>query len=52
MMEGFDDFRLRRLLKLSCSAKILMVIGIGYEGERATWGPRFRIPVEQVVHSV
>lgn len=50
MMEGFDEWRLRRVLKLSCSARIVMVIGVGFESERGTWGPRFRLPFQDVVH--
>lgn len=49
-MEGFDDCRVRSLLKLPRSASIVMVIGVGYESEKGTWGPRMRIPVEDVLH--
>ena len=51
-MEGFDEWRLSRLLKLSFSARIVMVFGIGFEAERGTWGDQFRIPIEAVVHEV
>ena len=50
MMEGFDECRLKSLLKMTSTTRVLMVIGIGYEGERGTWGPQFRLPFEQVVH--
>ncbi len=49
-MEGFDKSRLRRHLKLSRSTVIVMVIGVGYEAENGTWGPRCRLPFDQVVH--
>lgn len=52
MMEGFDEFRLSRILKLPCSTRIVMVIGIGYEAEKGTWGPQFRLQLEEVVHVV
>jgi nitroreductase len=52
MMEGFDECRVRRQLKLRSSARVVMVIGIGKEAERGTWGPRFRLPLQQVVHEV
>jgi nitroreductase len=53
MMEGFDEKRVRKVLGLRFgSAKIVMVIGIGREGERGTWGPRFRLPLDQVVHQI
>lgn len=50
MMEGFDECRVKRLLNLPRSARVVMVIGLGFEGERGTWGPRFRLPLEEVVH--
>ena len=50
MMEGFDEWRMRRILKLKSSARVVMAIAIGYEAsERATWGPQFRLPLEDVV---
>jgi nitroreductase len=49
-MEGFDSSRLRRHLKLRRSTVIVMVIGVGFEADKGTWGPRFRLPFEQVVH--
>jgi nitroreductase len=53
MMEGFDERRLGRILKLGGSAKIVMVIGIGYEGEGGTWATeRSRLPIEYVVHRI
>lgn len=51
-MEGFDACRVHRLLKLGCSTRVAMIIGIGYEGERGTWGPQFRLPFHEVVHEV
>lgn len=50
MMEGFDECRVRRLLKLPCSARVVMVISVGRESERGTWGPQFRLPKSEVVH--
>ena len=52
MMEGFDECRVKRLLKLSCSARVVMVISIGRENDRGTWGPQFRLPKEDVVHII
>lgn len=52
MMEGFDAWRLRSLLGLPFSERVLMVVAIGREGERATWGPQMRLPVEQVVREI
>ncbi len=50
MMEGFDERRLKKLLPISPYARIVMVIAVGYEAERGTWGPQFRIPNNQVIH--
>lgn len=52
MMEGFDKKNVMKILKLKSPARIVMVIAIGKEGPRGTWGPRFRIPFEEVVHRV
>jgi nitroreductase len=52
MMEGFDSSRVRRLLKMKCSERAVMVISVGRQGERATWGPQFRLPRDQVVKIV
>ncbi len=52
MMEGFDESRVRRLLKLSCSDRVVMVNAVGEEGPRGLWGDRFRLPLDQVVHEV
>ncbi len=50
MMEGFDERRLKRLLRLPFKARIVMVIGAGYEAEKGTWGTQYRLPLEEVVH--
>lgn len=51
MMEGFDERRLARILKLRRTTRIVMVIGLGYEGDRGTWGPSFRLPLSEVLHT-
>ncbi len=52
MMEGFDESRVRRMLRLESSARVVMVIGVGKESERGTWGPQFRLDLETVVKEV
>lgn len=52
MMEGFDEARVKKLLKLNCSDRVVMVIAAGEEAQDGTWGPRFRIKLSQVVHEV
>ncbi len=49
MMEGFDECRMKRFLKLRRSARVVMVIAVGYESERGTWGPQFRLPLQDVL---
>ena len=52
MMEGFDEVRVRKIVPLNYSQKIVMVIAVGKEGENGTWGPRYRIPFDSVVHKI
>ena len=52
MMEGHDEKRILKLLKLPGSARTVMVLGIGEPSERALWGEQFRLPLESVVHEV
>jgi nitroreductase len=52
MMEGFDEPRVRELLELPSTTRVVMVIAAGREGPRGTWGPRFRLDRERVVHRV
>ena len=52
MMEGFDEVRVKRLLKLACDERVVMVIACGDEAERGTWGPRYRMELNEVLHRV
>jgi nitroreductase len=53
MMEGFDEARVKGLLKLKSYERVVMVISVGeIAPEKAIWGPRFRINIKQVVHEV
>ena len=52
MMEGFDESRVKSLLNLPCSARVVMVISVGRESDRGTWGPQFRLPKSDVLHVV
>lgn len=49
-MEGFDKNRVRRALKLPFNAEINMIIAIGKGTEEGVWGPRLRVPNEEVIH--
>ena len=52
MMEGFDEPRVKKILGLKYSDRVVMVISVGEEAERGTWGPRFRISSDKVIHEV
>lgn len=47
-MEGFDSLRAKRLLNIPRSAEINMIIGCGIRSEKGIYGPRFRVPFDQV----
>ncbi len=52
MMEGFDEYRVARLLRLKWNERVVMVIAVGRETENGTWGSQFRIPKEEVIHII
>ena len=51
-MEGFDEVRVKRLLRLGRRTRVVMVISVGMRDPRGIWGERFRVPREHVVHTV
>tara|TARA_B100000767_G_C19647205_1_gene485106 strand:- start:107 stop:832 length:726 start_codon:yes stop_codon:yes gene_type:complete len=51
-MEGFDSKRVRQILGLPKSAQISMIIGCGYRNKGGIYGPRFRVPFEDVYRKV
>jgi nitroreductase len=48
-MEGFDEKRVKRALKLPRGAEINMIISVGKGTEEGIWGERHRVPFEEVV---
>jgi nitroreductase len=48
-MEGFDEKRVKKALNLPCGAEINMIISVGKGTEEGIWGPRFRVPNEEVI---
>lgn len=48
-MEGFDEVRVRKLLKLPKSSEITMIIAVGKGTDKGIWGPRIRVPFDEVV---
>lgn len=51
-MEGSDTLRVKNILKLPRSAEINMVISCGIREENGIYGPRFRVPFEDVYVSI
>ncbi len=48
-MEGFDEKRVKRALNLPRAAEINMIIAVGKGTEEGVWGPRRRVPNEDVI---
>lgn len=48
-MEGFDEKRVKKALSLPRGAEINMIIAVGKGTEEGVWGPRFRVPNEDVI---
>ena len=47
-MEGSDTLMVKKILNLSKNSEINMVIGCGLKNEKGVYGPRFRVPFENV----
>ncbi len=51
-MEGSDTLRVKKILNISRSAEINMVISCGIRDDAGVYGPRFRVPFEKVYFKV
>src|SRR6056297_625049 len=51
-MEGSDTLRVKRILKLPKAAEITMVIGCGIRDDKGIYGPRFRVPFDEVYFEI
>lgn len=51
-MEGSDTLRVKQILGLPRGAEINMVIGCGIRDDKGIYGPRFRVPFEDVYFEV
>lgn len=52
-MEGFDEARVKSLLRLPCSARVVMVISVGEADlERGVWGPQIRFKREWFIKRI
>lgn len=51
-MEGSDTFRIKKILNLPWGSEITMVIGCGVRDPNGIYGPRFRVPFNEVYKKV
>jgi hypothetical protein len=51
-MEGFDAVRVKKILKLSRSEKIVMIISAGRRAEGGLYGDRLQFPREQFIKTI
>lgn len=51
-MEGSDTLRVKRILKLPRQSEINMIIGCGIRDDKGIYGPRFRVPFDDVYTAV
>ncbi|MDP5082392.1 MAG: nitroreductase family protein [Winogradskyella sp.] len=51
-MEGSDTLRVKQILKLPRGAEINMVISCGIRDDKGIYGPRFRVPFENVYFKI
>jgi len=51
-MEGSDTLRVKRILGIPWSAEINMILGCGIRDDKGIYGPRFRVPFEEVYHKI
>ena len=52
MMEGFDEVRVRRILKLGRAYRVVMVIAVGKAAQPPSWGQPYRLPTDLVIHRI
>lgn len=48
-MEGFDEYRVKNVLKLGRSAQVVMILAVGREDEGGVFGDQVRVPKDWVV---
>ncbi|MEQ1722618.1 MAG: nitroreductase family protein [Pseudobdellovibrio sp.] len=51
-MEGFDESRVKSILDLKWSDRVVMVISVGERVDRGLWGERFRSPRDWFIHEI
>ena len=45
---GFDSVRVKKILNLTSSAEINMIIGCGIRSEKGVYSEQFRVPFKEV----
>lgn len=51
-MNGFDGSKVKKLLNLPFGAEVSMIISVGKAKKEGIYGPRFRVPNEEVIFKV
>ena len=51
-MEGFDEKRIKKILKLDWTSHVVMIFGIGKADKKGIYGKRFRINEDLVIKEV
>lgn len=51
-MEGFDERRVKKALKLSCRARVVMIVSVGKRAPEGLAGERFRLPKEMIIKKI
>lgn len=51
-MEGFDSWRVKKAMGLSCNTEIVMIISAGRRDEGGVYGPRIRFPRSQFIKTL
>jgi nitroreductase len=49
-MEGMDESRVKKLLRLPWGSRVVMVISVGERDPEGIWGEQYRVPRERVIH--
>ena len=51
-MEGFDENRIKKILKLNWNCRVVMIFGIGKADNKGVYGERFRINEKLIIKEV
>ncbi|WP_413580759.1 nitroreductase family protein [Bdellovibrio sp. HCB288] len=51
-MEGFDESRVKKILRLSGRSRVVMIISVGRRDPEGLWGERFRLPKDIVLKKI